>query len=172
MRVLIILGMMVVGTAAATPRSLPPSDKIPPQLASLLDCQRLTDSSARLACFDQSASTVAQSIGRRDLIVVDREMVRSTRRSLFGFTVPTLGLFGSDTDEVRQIDGLLAYSSRNRDGGYVLGLKDGSEWSQIDDRPLALEPRANDKITIHSAAMGSFMLNVGRMPGLRVRRIK
>ena len=115
---------------------------------------------------------LAQSIGRHDLVVVDRETVRSTKRALFGFAVPTIALFGGDKDDMSQLDGLLAFAGRNRDGGYIFALKDGSEWSQIDDRPFALEPRTNDKITIRRATMGSFMLSVGRMPGVRVRRTK
>ena len=152
----------------------PPSPGASPvQITRLLACKAVSDSAARLNCFDHEASVLAQAIDRKDVVVVDREAIRSTRRSLFGFSVPSFGLFGNDggTEEVKQIEGVLQGSSSNRDGGYVLALADGSRWSQTDDRPLALEPRIGDKIVVHRAAMGSYMLNVGRQPGIRVKRI-
>ena len=59
----------------------------------------------------------------------------------------------------------------NKRGGYVLTLQDGSSWSQLDDRPLAVAPRAGDKVLVTRASLGSYMLSVSRQPGIRVRRI-
>lgn len=86
--------------------------------------------------------------------------------------LPDLGIFGDDgKDAIKQIDGNISGVSTNRDGGYVFSLADGSRWTQIDDRPIALEPRSGDKVVVSKAAMGSYMLSVRRQPGVRVRRI-
>jgi len=171
MKKLILLISAMAWGSVAQGKMVATADRVPMPISTLLDCQHVTDSAARLACFDRASANVTQAIGRHDLLVVDREAVRSAKRSLFGFSVPNFGIFGGDKEEVKQLDGVLAFASRNRDGGYVLGLQDGSQWSQIDDRPLAIEPRPGDKITVHRAALGSFMLNVGRMPGIRVKRV-
>lgn len=144
----------------------------PPQVTGMLACRQISDGAARLACFDRAAEGLEQAITRRDVVVVDREAVRSTRRSLFGFAVPNLGLFGgSEKEDIKQLDGVVASTSGNRDGGYVLTLRDGSSWSQLDDRPLAVAPRAGDKVLVTRASLGSYMLSVSRQPGIRVRRI-
>lgn len=141
----------------------------------LVACRQLTDPQARLACYDREAAAVAEGLARKDLMVVDREQVRSTRRSLFGLSLPRLGLFDDDDDaasQVRQVEGEIASVGRNRDGGFVFVLKDGARWSQIDDRPIALEPEPGDKVLIRRAALGSFMLSVNRQPGVRVQRVQ
>ena len=165
-----LVTLVASGAVSATP--LPLSATPPAQISQLLACRGLPDAAARLACFDRESASVSQSIERKDLVIVDREAVRTARRSLFGFSIPRLGLFGNnDKEEVNQIDGLLAATSHNRDGGYVVTLQDGTVWDQIDDRSLAIEPRAGDKVVVSRATMGSFWLNIRRQPGLRVRRI-
>lgn len=166
---------MIIGALAwascAAGKPPPSSARIPAKLSTMLACQNVVDSAARLSCYDEASRAVTQALSRHDLLIVDRDAVRSAKRSLFGFSVPDFGVFGGDQEEVKQLEGVLAFASRNRDGGYVIGLQDGSQWSQIDDRPLALEPRRGDQIVVHRAALGSYMLNVGRMPGIRVKRV-
>ncbi len=138
----------------------------------LLACRGLGESAARLACFDREAGSVGEAVARRDIVVVDREAAGKMRRSLFGLALPDLAIFGDDgKDAIKQIDGVIAGVSTNRDGGYVFSLADGSRWTQIDDRTIALEPRGGDKVMVSKAAMGSYMLSVRRQPGVRVRRI-
>lgn len=141
------------------------------RVTSLLNCQKLPDAAARLRCFDLTSSALSRAIASGEITIVDRAKIRSARRSLFGLPIPDLGI-GDKQDDVNQIEGSVAFVSRNRDGGYVIGLTDGSQWSQIDDRPIAIEPQRSDKIVVRRAAMGSFMLSVGRMPAIRVKRVQ
>ena len=101
----------------------------------------LTDSAERLACYDKAAAGDRRS-GRQaaTLVVFDRESVRKTKRGLFGFSIPNLGIFGDDDNEVeiKQVDGEIASTAFNADGGYIFRLADGSRWSQMDGKPIAL----------------------------------
>ena len=166
------LGFSAMLGHAAMARPLPIGSAPPAHISQLLACRVIADAAVRLACFDREAGAVGQSIERKELVIVDREAVRTARRSLFGFSIPKLGLFGgNDKEDINQIDGVLASSSHNRDGGYVMRLEDGSVWDQIDDKSLAIDPRAGDKVSISRAAMGSYWFTIGRQPGLRVRRL-
>lgn len=141
------------------------------QMDRLLQCRALPEATARLACFDREAATVADRVAKRDLVVVDREAVRSTKRTLFGLSIPKLGLFDDDKEsEVTELTGVIESVGRNSDGGFVFFLQGGARWSQIDSRPIALEPEKGDKVVIRRAALGSYMLSVNRQPGVRVRR--
>ena len=98
---------------------------------------------------------------------------RKTKRGLFGFGIPNLGIFGDDDDEVeiKQIDGEIVSTGFNADGGYIFRLADGSRWTQMDGKPFALPPEAGDKVVVKKGALGSYILSVGKQPGVKVKRI-
>ena len=160
-------------TAGSTPAAAQGSESqpVPGQVQRLVACRSIADSAQRLACFDKEARTLADAVAKRDLVVVDREGMRRTKRTLFGLSLPKLGLFDDDGEQVSQIEGEIDGVGRNADGGYVFILKDGGRWSQIDSRPIALEPERGDKVIVKRAALGSFMLSVARQPSVRVRRV-
>lgn len=173
-------GMGAIGTslllaspAASAPKKVaegPP----PAQVTQLLDCRSIADSTQRLACYDKAATSIGDAVAKRDIVVFDRESVKKTKRGLFGFSIPNLGLFGDDNDEVeiKQIDGTIAASSFNRDGGYIFVLEDNTQWSQIDGKPVALPPRRGDKVAVKKGALGSYFLSFGGQPGVKVKRTK
>ncbi|MBA3666962.1 MAG: hypothetical protein H0W65_04480 [Sphingomonas sp.] len=145
----------------------------PAQVNAILACRAIAGGEARLACFDKNAAGLGDAIAKRDLVVFDRASVRKTKRGLFGFGIPNLGIFGDDNDEVeiKQIDGEVVSTAVNGDGGYIFRLADGSRWSQTDSKPFALAPRSGDKVVIKKGALGSYMLSVARQPGVKVKRI-
>jgi len=157
------------GAAAKQVEAGPP----PPQVNALLACRSITDSAERLACYDKAAAGISEAVAKKDIVVYDREAVRKTKRGLFGFSVSNLGIFGDDNDEVevKQIDGQIVSTAFNADGGYIFRLADGSRWSQMDSKPFALPPTAGDKVVVKKGALGSFILSVGKQPGVKVKRI-
>jgi hypothetical protein len=163
------MGMLLGGSAYA---KKPVEADVPQQIQRLLACRSLTDNAARLACFDKETQTVAGAFSSGDVVALDREKVRSTKRTLFGFHVPTLGsVFGGGDDEIKQVEGMIAGVGGNADGGYIFVLADGARWSQTDGKPIALEPRHGDKVVIRRGAMGSYFLSVSGQPGVRVERL-
>lgn len=145
----------------------------PAQVRALLECRQVTDSAERLACYDRAAATLGDAVAKRDLVVFDRESVRKTKRGLFGFSIPNLGIFGDEDEEVeiKQLDGVIAGLGRNVDGGYVFRLADGSRWTQMDGKMIVLEPRSGDKVVIKKGVLGSYMLSVAKQPGVKVKRV-
>ena len=115
---------------------------------------------------------MAQAVESKDLVLIDKEKVKATERSLFGFSVPDFGgLFGGGDNDVTQVEASVASVSTNRDGGWTIRLDDGSTWTQIDSTIVPLTPKHGEKVVIKRAAMGSFFMKVGKQPGFRAKRI-
>lgn len=163
-----MLSLLMADTADA--RRLPEGPP-PPQVLDLVACRSISDAQARLACFDKAVAVIDQAVTNRDLVVFDREAVTRTKKGLFGFGIPNLGIFGSDDNsvEVKQIDGVIAGVGQAQDG-YIFRLEDKSRWVQTDGKMIALEPRVGDKVTIKRGAITSYILSVGKQPGVKVRR--
>lgn len=142
----------------------------PQQIERLIGCRALTDPAQRLACFDRESASTADAIARQEIVAFDREKMQQTRRSLFGFSVPKLGIFDNDKDEVDKIDGVIAGVGHTLDGVRVR-LQDESRWGQTDGKPIALEPRVGDKVVIKRGALGSYVMSVAGQPGVKVKRL-
>ena len=167
----LIICLLVAAGARVEARDAPKSGPQSATVEQLLACRSIPDRMVRLDCFDRETLVLTGAIMRHDIVVVDRDEVRRTRRTLFGLTVPSMAFLGGDKDDLKQIDGTLSGTSHNRDGGYIFRLEDGSRWTQVDDRAFALQPQAGEKVLVKRATMGSYMLIVGRQPGVRVQRL-
>ena len=154
--------------AAKQPEPGPP----PPQVNALLACRSIADGAERLACYDKNAATIGEAVAKRELVVFDRESVKKTKRGLFGFSIPNLGIFGDDDAEVeiKQIEGAIVSFGHNADGGYVFRLADGSRWTQIDSKPVAFPPQNGDKVVVKKGTLGSYFLSFAKQPGVKVKR--
>lgn len=143
-------------------------------LESLAACRTQTDPAQRLACYDAAAAALDEAERAGDLVVLDRDQMRETRRGLFGFAMPSLDIFnrGGESVEEEEIDNV-SYVVRTareaRDDEWVFTMEDGSVWRQIDGRMWG-RPRAGQTAVVRRAALGSFMMNVGDAPAIRVRR--
>ena len=171
---LLVAGMAALAAAQSSSAQPKTGDGPPPaQIQNLLNCRGIADSAQRLACYDNAAGTINEAVTKKDLVVFDREAVRKTKRGLFGLTVPDLGIFGDEDDavEVKQIEGEIVSTAMNADGGYIFRLADGSRWTQMDGKPIALPPASGDKVVVKKGTFGSYILSVARQPGVKVKRI-
>jgi hypothetical protein len=169
----VIVGTCAILTMGAAEAAKPAPSGNPAQVQKLMACRAIAAADERLACFDRETAAVDKAIASRELVFVDREKARAAGRSLFGFSIPNFGgIFGGgDEDEIKQIDGTVTKFGHNQDGGWVFFLADGSIWSQTDDWPLGLPPRAGDKVVISRGIMGSFRLRLNKQPEIKVKRI-
>lgn len=143
----------------------------PAVLKAVLDCRPISDPGARLACFDRSAAALDTAAAAKDVLVVDRDTARKTKRGLFGLTLPKLKLFGeNDDEEVDQIESKIASSYAGKDGSTVFVLEDGARWKQTDGRETY--PKAGQSIVVRKGALGSFFARVNNQPGVRVIRVQ
>lgn len=137
-------------------------------------CRDITDTAARLACFDQRVAALAEAKQRKDIVVMDREGVRAAKRGLFGFSLPRIKLFGdgdgdADTD-VKQIDSVVTTARAGAGGLTTIALRDGTMWQTTEAR-MGFTPRSGDEITITAGTLGSYMAKIKGGRSSKVKRV-
>ncbi|TNE33616.1 MAG: hypothetical protein EP350_03725 [Alphaproteobacteria bacterium] len=140
----------------------------------MFDCRTIEDSNERLACYDREVERVFQARESKDLVIADREQMKETRKGLFGFTLPKIGIFGGDKegeDDVSQIDSTLINFGRNSGGKATFTIEGGARWVQIDNIPVLGNPAAGDSVSIEKAALGSYKAKIGKRRAIRVKRV-
>lgn len=167
------VALLALAPAAARTAQPSATSATSAQVQRLLACRAVADPAARVQCFDREALAFDQAIQRKQLVVVDRAVANATRRSLFGFSTPSLrNLFGGGDDDVREVQGIVARANyRGPSEGWTIALADGSVWAQTDDSPVALAPRKGNKILIRRTALGGYALSIAGQPAVKVRRI-
>lgn len=138
----------------------------------LMDCRKVADDGARLACYDQAAGALETAEAKGDVVIVDREQARQVRRQAFGFSMPSLSLFekGETQEELENVAGVLDSARQNNAGKWVIKLQDGAIWTQVDANELHRTPKAGAPVKIRQASMGSFIMSIDGGGGFRVRR--
>ena len=155
-----LLILATIGVALAAPvaaqRRASPAPERPEVMTQLLACRAIAGEAERLACFDRQVAALEQAEASRAIAVVDRQQIRRTRRSLFGLTLPDLGIFGGDDDEgddgagVNEINTTLRSSGSGADGRMVYRMEDNSIWVQTEGRrsPRYVESQ-EERIRLH-----------------------
>ncbi|MFZ5707157.1 MAG: hypothetical protein ACOY5R_18035 [Pseudomonadota bacterium] len=149
----------------------------PELFRNLLDCRGIADNGQRLACYDRSVGAMEDAEKKKDLVVVDRKEIRETKKSLFGFSLPKLSLFGDGdekeekADEVQEIESTVVSVRPSKGGDWALRLaNDAGTWET--GGALTVPPRVGDKVKIRKASLGSYLGSVGISRGIRFRRVE
>ena len=161
------LAAMAVAMAAGTADRAPSA----PAIAKLLACREVTDTSARLGCFDKAAAALGGAVSSGSVVVVEKAQVRAAQRASFGLPPPGLEVFaGKDGQRLSRVETKIAAGSINQFGKVLVTLADGSRWHQIDDYPLSHGPKPGDPVVISRAAIGSFKMAIAGQTAVRVVR--
>jgi hypothetical protein len=157
----------------AAPAWAAQAPSVSPVVQSVIDCRKIDEASARLACFDKAVAGLEASEAKGDLVSLDREQRRSARRQAFGLSLPSLSFLdrGERTDEVNRLTTSVTGLSRASDGKWVITVEGGAVWRQIDDNEFSREPRIGAVAKIRKAALGSFFMNIDRQQAIRVHRV-
>jgi len=170
----IMLSFAVLAAVAAPAAAQPPEQERPAALTRLVECRAVQAEAERLACYDREVAAFEAAEQSRELVVMDRQQVRRTRRTLFGLVLPNLDLFGDDNEDeeegVSELETTLRSAAEDPNGKWILVLEDGARWRQIDSRTLSRDPRGGQTIRIRRAAMGSYLANIDGQIAIRVRR--
>jgi hypothetical protein len=148
-------------------------------VAALRDCQGETGPAERLACYDTAVAAIVAASSEGEVRVVDREDVRQTRRKLFGFALPDLGIFGGDSDkeDPAQAEEFAALQTtikgiRSTREGFILITAEGAEW-EVDSVPARLmRPKIGEPLEIRKGALSSFFVRIDGQKGVKARRVR
>ena len=168
--------LAATAAAAATQDSKVPEGS--PFITDVTRCQGIADSAQRLACYDSSVAKLKTATEQRDVVVLDKDEVKKTRRSLFGFSLPDIPFFGGgdgdddeDAPEFKQLESTIVKVGSAGSGKWIMVLPDGAAW-QYSEVNRRVEPEAGDSILIKRAALGSYMANIDGQNAVRVQRIR
>ena len=155
-------------SALAASGSEPP----PKAVQAAIDCRKLTDDHARLACYDAAVDTLGKQLAQGEVVAVDHAQVQKVRRQAFGFTLPSLTLFdrGGKPEEMSEVVLAVEDARRMGDGKWLLRLEGGQVWRQIDTSDFSRDPKPGAKATIKKAMLGSYMMMIGGHSPVRVHR--
>ena len=165
---------LILSAAAGAADEPPKADPLDP----LRSCRAITADADRLACFDSVAGQLVTAADEGDLSVVDRDEVRKTRRKLFGFSLPDLGIFGrsdkakdkDEADEVEILNTTIASSRSSRDG-IEITTAEGAVWL-IDNPPRRLfSPKPGQPVEFRKGTLGSFFIRINGQSGVKGKRI-
>ena len=143
----------------------------------LMDCRTVTESAARLACYDTAAAALDVAEARGEIVVVEKEQMKAVRKQAFGFSLPSLSLFdrgekGEAAEPLDRITATLSGAYRSGSGKWVLELADGAVWVQTDTEALPRGAKKGSTVEIRKASMGSFFVNVDKQRAIRATRSK
>jgi len=145
----------------------------PAQLQALIACRAISDAAARLSCFDRQVAAIDDAEARSDLVIVDRQQIRSTRRSLFGLTLPRIALLESGGQDTlpQEVEGKIRSVSGTPDGKWVFQLED-AVWRTTEVNAFQADPKAGEDVKIRRGPLGSYKLSVEGRSALRAVRVR
>ncbi len=152
-------------TVAATPMRAP-------VVQAVLDCRKIEDGTARLACYDKAVAGVEQAEASGDLVTVDRAQRRAARHQAFGLYLPTLSFLdrGEKPEEVDRMTVTIDGASQSAYGKWTIRLDDGAVWRQIDDNPVDPPPHHGSTAVIRRGVLGSFTMKIDGQSAIKVHR--
>lgn len=175
-QILLAAALALLPASAAVGQAAEAPAQRPELFEALVRCRTITEDAARLQCFDAAAAALETAADRREVVMVDRQQVRESRRRLFGLSLPRLPVFGGhddDDDDQERIDHIesnIVSAHQTEYGRWVVRLEDGSTWVQTDNNLIAGRPRSGQPVRVVRAALGTYMMRVNGQPGVRVRR--
>jgi hypothetical protein len=134
----------------------------PAPIRGLAACRTIGDNAQRLACFDREAAALVTSVEKNETVLLDKQEVRKTKRSLFGFSLPRLPFFGGDKDpdrdepEFTQIETPIKTVRNIGYGKFRFTVDDGAVWETTEG--VNAFPKPGQKVLIKKALMGSYFI--------------
>jgi hypothetical protein len=170
-------GLVLVGglalLATTAQAATQPTRASPKVMQGLLDCRKVADDAARLACYDKAAAAVDAATTSGDLVSIDREQRKAARRQAFGFVLPSLAFLdmGEKGEGADRINATVAEAHEDATGRWVVQLDDGAVWVQTESELLGRTPRKGSKVLITKGMLGAFFMTIDGQGAGRAKRI-
>ncbi|MDP5103876.1 MAG: hypothetical protein NWP98_08120 [Erythrobacter sp.] len=170
-------GLMGAGLIAGTVAQSQPASPAPPvdYVDELKSCRAIADEAARLACYDAKVSTIVAASDAGDVTIVDREDITRTRRQLFGFTVPDIGIFKDDSQDkeaAELLDTTITGARRVSAKTWRFTTAEGAVW-EINNAPARLASiKAGEPVQFKKASLGFYFIRINGQLGVKGKRVQ
>lgn len=165
------VGFLAAGTAASICAGTARSQ--PADLQQLAACGALQEMAARLSCYEMAAGNLLRAVENKDIVVVEREKIRASKRALFGLPIPNIPFLNDGPEEAaeeKEYTATIAEVAPLRDAEWRIRLNTGAVWQTTEAGPIGREPKRGDQVIIRKGALGSYMMNIAGRRGLRAKR--
>lgn len=142
-------------------------------LERLESCQQIALDSERLACFDAAVGNIVTASEAGEVQVIDQETARATRRSLFGLSLPDLGIFGEDDDDDDDelfSTTIVSYRQFDR-SGIRFTTAENAVW-QMRNVPRRLRIKEGDEVEFKKASFGTYYIRINGQLGVKGKRVR
>ncbi|HYI41796.1 MAG TPA: hypothetical protein VE053_15925 [Allosphingosinicella sp.] len=171
-RIVVMMAAVALVPASAPAKPKPQDARGNALLQALSACRAVAGETARLDCYDKASARLAEAVDRKELVVLDRQEINQTRRSLFGFSVPNIPLFrGESGGDTGKLETVIAGASALGGGKWQIRLEDGAIWQTNETRVGLGDPRPGQKIVIQRGTLGNYFLRIDGQRGIRGRRV-
>lgn len=170
------IALFLASTTLASAQDMPEPGS---PLGKLYECASITNSTARLSCFDTNVAVIQKKEETKEIVTIDATAAKSIKREAFGFSLPSLPKLGlpklGGTDDGPDVLTFNVKSVKKRGGNYVFIMENGQMWKQVSGR-FNYVPKGDLTATIKTGAIGSYRISVSngkeRVRGMGVRRIE
>jgi len=141
-------------------------------------CARIGKQDARLECFDSIAEAARQGGGgsapsSAPVPQTARPAAPATASpSDFGAEAIKSPVGRQDNEETGEVTAAIAAARDNGLGMWQFDLTDGAVWRMTERVANFRPPAPNESVTIRKAALGSYLMQVGRQASVRVTRVR
>jgi len=170
---LFVFGFATTCLAAPVFAQTPPPPEV---LNNVYSCASVSDSAARLECYDQAVGRLRQAQDGGQLVAVDRGQIQTLERESFGFSIPTLSSLipnfgGDDSDEpsLERLELAVARVVTRGSGRQAIVMENGQIWA---DTEIITNPtiREGDTVIIRRGPLGNYLMSSPR--GGAARRVR
>jgi hypothetical protein len=168
-----VVALALAVPAQAQDRNRPAPPPSPELFEALEACRAIADNSQRLACFDSTSASLSAAVDSKQIVVIEEKEVKKTKRSLFGFRLPDLSIFGgneNDTEEDKTLTTTIKTLGRAEGGRWNIGIPEGAVWQTTES--MTYNPAVGDTVEIKSGVMGGYFLRVGKKRAVRAKRVE
>jgi hypothetical protein len=137
------------------------------------ECAAIQDDAQRLSCFDRVTREVRANAAAASQREVQSKATRAEReRDDFGLNViQKEQKRPEEASTVKELTARVAAARRIGPGYYAIMLEDGAIWQVQELDPYFRPPDRGDTVRIRRGLMGGYLLDVGKQPSVRVRRV-
>jgi hypothetical protein len=138
-------------------------------LSALTQCRSVADPAARVACYDKAVDALNQATARNDVVVMDRQQVKETKKGLFGFSIGKLPIFGRkdgkpDAQEEQDDKELATRITKVRalpHGKWRFVVDGGAVWETTEPVTSLKVPTEGGAVTLEKGSLGSYFAKFG-----------
>lgn len=176
-------GMAIIACVIAAPATAFAAGQHNPRpevLRKLVDCRAVANDAERLACYDAQVAALDSAEARNEVVVVDKNQIRTAKKTLFGLSLPTLAIFGGSNnddasakdEQLSEIESTIASATamRGTPDRWAITIEDGARWTQTESKRLPRSPKPGMPIKIRKAGVGGYFANIDGQTAIRVQR--